>query len=184
MNSLVNVQIKLAKRCQQNLGRLIRWQPKRNGFISLFPKVLHSPGLSRSTFTYFTLWQWAQTAPRLFCKSCDLPTESQSQEKTWIKTIRRVAFWNTGDRISIDSEWWLAQSNQTLLGRFSFFWSGGFRLSSLLLCCTKESQPPPAIHYLKCVCSRRRAGSVQMHDGKECWNKLLEEGNISQDTVS
>lgn len=40
-------------------------------------------------------------------------------------------------------------------GKIIRFWPGGPRQSGLLLGCSKERQPPLAIHYLKCVCSRQ-----------------------------
>lgn len=53
-------------------------------------------------------------------------------------------------------------------GKIFLFLPGGSRQSGLSLGCGKERLPPPAIHYLKCVCCRQWAPNIQMHDGKDC----------------
>lgn len=73
---------------------------------------------------------------------------------------------------------WLAQSRCCREGISTFFacWmQTGLPVTGLQ---HRERQPPPAIHYLKCVCGRQGALSGTMP--RYCWSKLFKRGDVTE----
>lgn len=149
----------------------------------------------RLTFSYFRLWHW--TAPVWFYRSVTFLwcfTDDWQEEEMWEKKAKNVKkdmlsalrWWkaytvtlnkNPGARLTqpIWMHWNLKRFSVPICAvqpdaaeKIFLSLPGESRQSGLLLGCSKERQPPPAIHYLKCVCCRQRACCIQMHNGTEC----------------